>query len=133
MTVFRAFLKVLNQCRIPIILYTVLLVGFGGFQMQTNESSMGFTASRPEISIINRDENAGITRGLLSYMAENCEIREMKEEELDDALFYRDVSYILYIPENYGKDFLENRRRSWKSKAPGTIIRHMRRCFCRAI
>ena len=102
MTVFRAFLKVLNQCRIPIILYTVLLVGFGGFQMQTNESSMGFTASRPEISIINRDENAGITRGLLSYMAENCEIREMKEEELDDALFYRDVSYILYIPENYG-------------------------------
>lgn len=98
MTVFRAFLKVLNQCRIPIILYTVLLVGFGGFQMQTNESSMGFTASRPEISIINRDENAGITRGLLSYMAENCEIREMKEEELDDALFYRDVSYILYIP-----------------------------------
>lgn len=119
MTVFRAFLKVLNQCRIPIILYTVLLVGFGGFQMQTNESSMGFTASRPEISIINRDENAGITRGLLSYMAENCEIREMKEEELDDALFYRDVSYILYIPENYGKDFLEGRETELEVKSTG--------------
>ena len=39
MTVFKAFLKVLNKCKVPIILYTVLLIGFGGFNMQTSDNS----------------------------------------------------------------------------------------------
>lgn len=66
MTVFKAFLRVLNQCKIPVILYTVLLVGFGGFQMQTDESGADFTASRPEIVIINHDKMRGLPVGLWS-------------------------------------------------------------------
>ena len=47
MIVFKTFLKVLNQCKIPVIMYTVILVAFGAFNMQTGDSNGGFTASRP--------------------------------------------------------------------------------------
>ena len=36
MTVFKTFLKILNKNKFIIILYTVFLIGFGGFNMQTS-------------------------------------------------------------------------------------------------
>ncbi len=121
MTVFKAFLRVLNQCKIPVILYTVLLVGFGGFQMQTDESGADFTASRPEIVIINHDKNEGITRGIVEYLTENCDVSDIREEgeALNDALFYRDVNYILYIPAHYGEDFLNGKEPEIEVKSTG--------------
>ena len=121
MTVFRTFLRVLNRCKLPVILYTVLLVAFGGFNMQTNDSQPGFTASRPDILIINRDQNAGITKSLVGYMTDNCNIVTVKNEEeaISDALFYRDVNYILYIPEHYGDDFRDGRKPEIEVKSTG--------------
>lgn len=121
MTVFRTFLRVLNRCKLPVILYTVLLVAFGGFNMQTNDSQAGFTASRPDILIINRDKNEGITKGLVNYMTEHCNIVKVRNEEeaISDALFYRDISYILYIPEHYGDDFLSGRNPEIEVKSTG--------------
>ncbi len=108
MIVFKTFLKVLNRCKVPIILYTVILIAFGGFNMQTSDSTAGFTASRPDILIVNRDENAGLTKGLTEYMEGNCNVVDIKDEEeaISDALFYRDVNYILYIPPHFSEDFL---------------------------
>lgn len=108
MIVFKTFLKVLNQCKIPIIMYTVILVAFGAFNMQTGDSNGGFTASRPDILIINRDKNTAITKGLTEYMESNCNIMDIKdnEESVSDALFYRDVNYIIYIPEHFSENFM---------------------------
>lgn len=121
MTVFKTFLRVLNRCKLPVLLYTVLLVAFGGFNMQTNDSQTGFTASRPDILIINRDTNEGITKGLVDYMTEHCNLVKIRNEEeaISDALFYRDVSYILYIPEHYGADFLSGREPEIEVKSTG--------------
>lgn len=111
MTVFKTFLRVLNQCKLPVIMYTVFLIAFGGFQMQTSESGTEFTASRPDIFIINADENNKVTDNLIQYMEENCNRIELKAEAdaINDALFYRDVNYILSIPEHYGEDFLNGK------------------------
>ena len=108
MIVFKTFLKVLNQCKIPVIMYTVILVAFGAFNMQTGDSNGGFTASRPDILIINRDENTAITKGLTEYMESNCNIMDIEdnEEAVSDALFYRDVNYIIYIPEHFSENFM---------------------------
>lgn len=109
MIVFKTFLKVLNQCKIPVIMYTVILVAFGAFNMQTGDSNGGFTASRPDILIINRDKNTAITKGLTEYMESNCNIMDIEdnEEAVSDALFYRDVNYIIYIPEHFSENFME--------------------------
>ena len=42
MTVFRTFLKVVKNYKFVILLYTVLLVGFAGFNMQTSENNTNF-------------------------------------------------------------------------------------------
>lgn len=121
MTVFKTFLKVLNKCKVPIIMYTVFLIGFGGFNMQTSDNSTNFVASKPDILIINRDEEKGVTQNLITYIKENSNILEIKDDEeaINDALFYRDVNYIIYIPENYRKDFLMGENPKIEIKSTG--------------
>ncbi len=56
MTVFKTFWKILNKNKFTVILYTVILLVFGVSNMQTSENSMTFTASKPDILIVNYDE-----------------------------------------------------------------------------
>lgn len=121
MIVFKTFLKVLKACKVPIILYTVMLIAFGGFQMQTSENSMNFEASRPDILIVNQDEEVGLTKNLMEYIEENCNLIEIEnnEEARNDALFYRDVNYIIYIPKNFHRDFLMGKEPDIEIKSTG--------------
>ena len=121
MTVFKTFLKILNKNKLIVILYTVFLIGFGGFNMQTSENSTNFVQSKPDILIINNDEEKGITKDLIKYITENSNIVDIKndEEAINDALFYRDVNYIIYIPENYSEDFMNGKNPEISIKSTG--------------
>ena len=121
MTVFKTFLKVLNKCKAPIIMYTVILIFFGGFNMQTSEKSMNFEASKPDILIVNQDKEEGVTKNLIDYIKENSKIIDIKDDEeaINDALFYRDVNYIIYIPKNYREDFLNGKNPEIEIKSTG--------------
>lgn len=111
MTVFSTFWKVINKYKGTIILYTVMLIVFGGVNMTTNDTGVDFTSSKPDILIVNNDKDSEITKNLVNYMSDNANIVSVKdnEEARDDALFYRDVSYIIYIPKNYGNDILNGK------------------------
>lgn len=121
MTVFKTFLKVLNKSKMPIILYTVILVFFGAFNMQTSENSTNFVASKPDILIINKDKEEGVTKNLIKYIKENSNIKEIEnnEQAINDALFYREVNYIIYIPENYREEFLKGENPEIEIKSTG--------------
>lgn len=106
MTVFNTFWKVINKYKGTIILFTVMLVAFGGINTTTSNNSLDFTNDKPDIIIINNDQNKGLTKNLISYLKENTNVKNIKEEEIDDALFYRQVNYIIYIPQNYRNDIL---------------------------
>ena len=109
MTVFKTFFKIVNKYKFTILLYTVMLIIFAGFNMQTSDNSMSFVASKPDVLIANNDENRKLTNNLVNYIESNCNIIDIEdtEEARNDALFYRDVNYIIYIPENYSRDFLD--------------------------
>ncbi len=62
MTVFKTFLKIVNKYKATIIMYTVILVAFAAFNMQTSEDSSTFVASKPDVLIINKDVEVGLTR-----------------------------------------------------------------------
>ena len=121
MIVFKYFFKVLNKCKAPIIMFTAILVFFGGFNLQTNETNTNFVASKPDILIINEDEEIGVTKNLVDYIKKNSTIKDIKnnEEAISDALFYRDVNYIIYIPKNYREDFLNGKNPKIEIKATG--------------
>ncbi len=107
MTVFNTFWKVINKYKGTIILFTVMLIAFGGINTTTSNNSLDFTNNKPDIVIINNDQNKGLTKNLIAYLKENTNVKDIKdEEEIDDALFYRQVNYIIYIPKNYRNDIL---------------------------
>lgn len=107
MIVFKTFLKVINKCKSIIILYTVMLIAFGAFNMKTSDNSTNFVASKPDILIINEDNNNTITKNLINYLEKYSNFKNIKnnDDAINDALFYRDVNYTIYIPKNYGSDF----------------------------
>ncbi len=121
MIVFKTFLKILDKNKFIIILYTIFLIGFGGFNMQTSDNSTNFVASKPDIMIVNYDEEQGITKDLIKYITDNSNIVQLKsnEEAINDGLFYRDVNYVIYIPENYNKDFMNEKNPEIKIKSTG--------------
>ena len=111
MIVFNTFWKVINKYKGTIILFTVMLVAFGGINTTSSNSTVDFTNSKPDIAIVNKDENKGLTKNLISYLKKNTNVKEIKNEEeaLDDALFYREVNYIIYIPKDYHNDVLSGK------------------------
>ncbi len=121
MIVFKTFLKVLNKCKMTIILYTVMLIVFGVLNMQTSDSSTNFVASKPDVLIINNDKDEGITKDLIKYITDNSNIIELddSDEAREDALFYRDVNYIIYIPKDFRDDFLRGKNPEIEVKSTG--------------
>ena len=109
MTVFNTFWKVVKKYKGTIILYTVMLIIFGTINISTNKNTHEFTNSKPDIFIVNEDTNIGITKNLIDYMSSNSNIVKIKKESIDDAIFYRDISYVIYIPKGYRKAILDGK------------------------
>lgn len=111
MTVFNTFWKVINKYKGTIILFTVMLVAFGGINTTSNNSTVDFTNSKPDIIIVNNSGNNALTKNLISYLKKNTNVKNIKntEEARNDALFYREVNYIVYIPKDYQKDVLSGK------------------------
>ena len=112
MTVFKTFLQVLKKNKFIVIMYTVILLIFGNFSMQSNQSSTNFEASKPTVFIVNEDKEEGITKDFIKYIKEKCDMAEIEnsKEAIDDALFYEDLSLAVYIPQDFGKDFMEGKK-----------------------
>lgn len=121
MTVFKTVLKIVKKYKGTILLYTMLLVFFTAFNLQTSDSSINYVAEKPDVLIINNDENVGITKNLVAYLKENTNIVKVDNNEnaINDALFYRDVNYIIYIPKNFRNDFLNGLNPEVKIKSTG--------------
>ena len=108
MTVFKTFFRIVNKLKPTIILYTALLIIFGAVNMKTSDNNINFVNSKLDILIINQDVNKGLTKNLIDYMKKNSNIMKVEnnEEKINDSLFYREVSYVIYIPKDYRKNVL---------------------------
>ena len=121
MTVFKTLLKILNKNKIMVIIYTVLLILFGGINMNSNQKATNFVASKPDILIVNRDEEVGITKDFIRYVKENSNNPTVADNEdaRNDALFYEDADYIVYIPENFHAEFMQGNTLELEVKRSG--------------
>ena len=86
-----------------------MLIVFGGMNTTANNQVTTFTNTTPDILIVNEDTPKGLTKNLITYLENNTNIVKIKdnEEARDDALFYRDVNYIIYIPSGYRDSILK--------------------------
>lgn len=106
MIIFKTVFKILNKLKGMLILYTAILIAIT--LMNTTSGNIGsYEATKPDIAIVNNDNNDFITNHFMNYLKENTNVKEFKDsEQRDDALFYRDISSIIIIPKNFGKSLL---------------------------
>lgn len=104
MTVSSTFFKILKKYKGLIILYSVILIGFGGINVTTNETNVLYEAEKPKIAVVNKDDKSLITDNFIQYLSSNCDVKKYDESDIDDALFYRQVSYVIYIDKGFNKN-----------------------------
>ena len=76
--------------------------------VSVDQYSEGFEAQKPNFTIINRDGDSALARGLHEYLSRHgVEVPlEDDKETLQDATFYHASDYIAILPEGYSKAFL---------------------------
>ena len=111
MIVFSTFWRIVKKYKGTILLYTVMLIMFGGINLTSNSTNDMFTPTKPNIFIVNKDSNMELTKNLINYLKKNTNVVSLEddEEKINDALFYRDISYVIHIPKNYSKDVLDKK------------------------
>lgn len=116
MIVFKTFIKVLKKYKFTVLLYTMILIVFGSFQITTNQPTTSFVNTKPNVFIVNHDENKGVTKNFITYIEKNCNLVQLKNEKdaVNDALFYRDVHYVIYIPKHYRNDVINGKQPEFK-------------------
>lgn len=101
MTVFKTYWKIVKKNIGIIILYTVMLLVFGTMNLKANKNSFEFISSKPDIIIVNNSSGI-ITDNLISYLKTNANVKNITDEnDIDDAVFFRDANYVIYIPKEF--------------------------------
>ncbi len=112
MIVFKTILKILNKLKGMLILYTVMLILITALTQTSDNNITKFEESKPDILIINKDEHSDLTNNFVKYLAKHANLDDIDinaEEKINDALFYRDVNYVIYIPKNFTNDILQDK------------------------
>ena len=120
MIVFKAFWKVVNKYKGTIIGYTVMLLIFGTLNMSSNDVTSDFKSSKPDVIIVDNDKSV-LSNNLIKYFKNNANILDIDvdEEKIDDAIFYRDANYVIYIDKGYEDDVLNGIDPEIKIKSSG--------------
>lgn len=122
MIVFKTILKILNKLKGLIILYTIMLISVTLIN-QTSGNVDSFEEVKPSVIIVNNDKSKnGVTNHFIKYLENHMEVKDIdigNEEKIDDALFYRDVSLVVYIPDGFGDDLLDSKDVSVEYKISG--------------
>lgn len=115
MTVFKNYFRVLKKHLGIIIIYMVLFLALIiMFTWNTGSKNDSFSASKVKLMVINEDTQSVFLDAFLDYLEQYAIFIEPKEDEeaRKSALFFREVEYILTIPEGFWKDFLNHGRMS---------------------
>jgi len=112
MPVFKVCLKIIKK-NLPIIsMYVVifLVISFLITSSSVNQQAKGFTPAKAKIAFFN-EETTPLVEGFKKELAKTADIVDLPDErdKLQDALFFRSVTYILRIPAGFTEDFLQGR------------------------
>ena len=122
MSVFKTILKILNKLKGMIILYTAILVAITALNQTSGNNMTNFEDSKPSVLIVNKDSEDNIAKGFEDYISKHSEIKDIDtkdEDKINDAIFYRDVNYVIYIPKDFGKNLLDGKNPSLEYKSCG--------------
>ncbi len=110
MQVFKAYFKVIKK-NIPsmlIYLFVFLALAVLFSTMIGKDKINTFTETKCRVTFFNHDKESVFIDSFKEYLSDNTVIINVSEEtqKLQDALFYRDVEYIVKIPQGFTESLL---------------------------
>lgn len=105
MQVYKAFFRIIQKNRGQILIYLVVFMVLA--LLLTNAynppQDTDFTKTRVNIAFINEDDDSQLVAGLKNYLGEYANLVDLPDDsqKLQDALFFRQVVYILRVPEGF--------------------------------
>ena len=109
MPIFNCFLKIVWKNKFSLLIFVVLFSALVVIISQTTQSQpyASYEDSQVPIAVIDSDQSE-LSAALVEYINSRHELVELPndKEKLQDALFYRNVEYILFIPEGFQSGLL---------------------------
>lgn len=123
MTVFKGYMKILKKNMGLVIMYLVIFfsVALALQAAAGKEGSDSYQSKSIAIGIV--DEDCGtLAQGLKDYLGKVHHITMLRNdrEVLQENLFYRNVEYIVQIPENFVQSCIRNSESLRVTKVPGS-------------
>ncbi|HAA37510.1 MAG TPA: ABC transporter permease [Firmicutes bacterium] len=111
MQVFKLCLKILKKNIRSLLIYIVLFLGISTIMASSasteQNTDFSFTKSKARLAIIS-EESTPLTAGLQQELAKIAHLVALPDEieALQDALYFRTVSYILRIPKGFSEKIM---------------------------
>lgn len=107
MEVFKVYIKICKSKASVILIYMLIFAGvlFMLSQESANETKT-FTDTKIRTAFINNDNESLLSQGLYEYLGSYCEFIKVPKERISDALFIREVEYVIEIDDGFEKNFL---------------------------
>ena len=125
MTVFKAYLKIAKKKGWLILLYLAIFFGLTVMSLMSQsfagETEQSYSARSVPVGVINEDGGAG-SQSLIDYIQRTNEVKllENDTEALQEDLFYRNVAYIVRIPQGFADKCILGGESLKVTTVPGT-------------
>lgn len=123
MTVFKGFLTLVKRNLAMFFLYLAIFMSICiTIQFMTNGEGLNqFKEESLDIAVIDRD-GSELSEGLKEYLGDKHRLVDIEDDKkvIQENLFYRNVYYVVTIPENFEQRYLEDGERLKTTKVPGT-------------
>ena len=103
MIVFKTFWRIMKRYWWIVFIYVAILTSLSVINLNAAPVT-DFVDTKPEITIVSQDSSdlatKPFTKNFLNYLSKNTQNVDLKESETTDALFYQEISMILYLPKD---------------------------------
>lgn len=98
MQVFKLFFRIIYKNKWSVI--ATLLIAFAMSFMFVQDSASSSIETKAKVVIADQDQSEA-SKALTTYLKDKVELQDVKEADIEDAMYYRQVDYVLYIPKGY--------------------------------
>ena len=113
MIVFKTFWRIMKRYWWIVFIYVAILTSLSVINLNAAPVT-DFVDTKPEITIVSQDSSdlatKPFTKNFLDYLSKNTKIINLKESETTDALFYQEISMILYLPKDLESKILSGQK-----------------------
>lgn len=123
MQVYKVLFKVIQKNLGQLVIYVVvfLMMTILLASTYTNPGKVDFTETKTNIAFINEDTDSVLIKGFKDYLSQYANFVTITDDkQLKDALFFREIEYIVRIPDGFTEGFLTgNNVQIEKTSVPG--------------